>query len=74
MNRMKEKRLAKGLRQKDIAKSTGLSKPAISLYENGKVNPSMESAFKIAAVLDSTVDELFKNRGEKKCLTSKLMN
>lgn len=59
MNRMKEFRIRKGLKQKDIAFTTGLSKAAISLYENGKSKPSMNSAFKIARSLNATVDELF---------------
>ncbi|RDW15961.1 helix-turn-helix transcriptional regulator [Oceanobacillus chungangensis] len=59
MSRMKEIRLQKGLKQKDVASITGLSKPAISLFENGKSKPSMNSAFKIAQALGVTVDELF---------------
>lgn len=59
MNRMKEIRLQKGLRQIDIAKATGLSKAAISLFENNKSTPSMNSAYKIAKALDATIDELF---------------
>lgn len=59
MNRMKEIRIKKDLRQIDLAKETGLSKAAISLFENGKSTPSMNSAYKIARALDTTIDELF---------------
>ena len=59
MNRMKEIRIQKGLRQIDVAKDTGLSKAAISLFENSKSTPSMNSAYKIARALDTTIDELF---------------
>ncbi|MEW9675272.1 helix-turn-helix transcriptional regulator [Lentibacillus sp. L22] len=59
MNRIKEIRLQKKMKQKDIALSTGLSMPAISLYENGKSTPSMNSAFKISQALGVTIDELF---------------
>ena len=59
MNRMKEVRIQKKLRQIDLVKATGLSKGSISLIESGKSAPSMNSAFKIAQVLDVTVDELF---------------
>lgn len=59
MNHMKEIRIQKGLRQMDVAKKTGLSKAAISLFENGKSTPSMNSAYKIAQALDTTIDELF---------------
>lgn len=59
MRKMQELRLKKGVKQKDIAVATGLSKAAISLYENGKSKPSMNNAFKIARFLNVTVDELF---------------
>lgn len=64
MNRMREVRVYKGLKQKDIAYQTGLSKAAISLYENGKSKPSMNSAFKVAKVLGTTVDDLFGKAGD----------
>lgn len=59
MNQVKKLRVQKGLKQKDIAFQTGLSKASISLYESGKSKPSINSAFKIAEVLGVTVDELF---------------
>ena len=64
MNKMKEIRMQKGLLQKDIAFKTGLSRPAISLYENGHKQPSMNAAHKIAKALDSTIDELFSSTYE----------
>lgn len=59
MNAMKEMRINKGLRQKDLAELTGLSAAAISIFENGKAIPSMNSAYKIARVLDTSIEELF---------------
>lgn len=56
---MKLYREAKKLKQKDIANETGLSKAAISLFENCKLRPSVESAFKIAKVLGVTIDDLY---------------
>ncbi|WP_172373527.1 helix-turn-helix domain-containing protein [Sporosarcina jiandibaonis] len=67
MSRMKTIRLQRGLKQKDIAMGTGLSKASISLYENGKSRPSMNSAFKVARVLDATVDDLFGGTGGSQC-------
>lgn len=67
MNNMKAIRLRKGLMQKDVALATGKSRAAISLYESGKSNPSMNSAFEIAQFLGVTVDELFGERGGVKC-------
>lgn len=59
MNSFKEIRLKKGLKQIDIARATGLSKATISLYENGKSKPSINSAYKVANELEVTIDELF---------------
>lgn len=59
MNRIKEIRMEKGLKQKDIAAITELSKSSISLIENGKARPSMNSAFKIAKALGVTIECLF---------------
>ncbi|ARK21370.1 helix-turn-helix transcriptional regulator [Sporosarcina ureae] len=67
MDRMKEIRVRKGMKQKDIALEAGLSKASISLYENSKGNPSMNSAFKVARALGVTVDDLFSGGGEDNC-------
>lgn len=73
MNRMKEIRLQRGLRQIDVAKDTGLSKAAISLFENGKSTPSMNSAYKIAKALGTTIDELFfLNVNKRKILSNEV--
>lgn len=70
---MKEIRMQKNLRQIDIAKMTGLSKAAISLFENGKSTPSMNSAYKIAKALDTTIDELFfLNVNKRKILSNEV--
>lgn len=67
MNRFKEIRLEKGLKQIELARITGLSKSSISLYENNKSRPSMNNAFKIAQALSATVDDLFGRVGDDKC-------
>ncbi|MEN1969483.1 helix-turn-helix transcriptional regulator [Lentibacillus sp. N15] len=59
MNNIKKYREKSGLKQIDLVRKTGLSKAAISLFENGKSTPSMNSAYKIAKALDATIDELF---------------
>lgn len=64
MNSIKFFREQKGLKQIDLVRNTGLSKASISLLENGKINPSLNSAFKIARALDTTVDDLFGKGGE----------
>ena len=59
MNNMKELRVSKNLKQKDLARITGLSTAAISLFENNKSTPSMNSAYKIAKALDVSLENLF---------------
>lgn len=56
---MKELRINKNLKQKELARITGLSTAAISLFENNKTTPSMNSAYKIAKALDVSLENLF---------------
>ncbi|OHR53721.1 helix-turn-helix transcriptional regulator [Staphylococcus sp. HMSC061G12] len=59
MNNMKELRVNKNLKQKDLATITGLSTAAISLFENNKSTPSMNSAYKIAKALNASIESVF---------------
>ncbi|MDN5811327.1 MAG: helix-turn-helix domain-containing protein, partial [Tetragenococcus koreensis] len=52
-------RINKNLKQKELARITGLSTAAISLFENNKTTPSMNSAYKIAKALDVSLENLF---------------
>lgn len=56
---MKDLRINKNLKQKELARITGLSTAAISLFENNKTTPSMNSAYKIAKALDVSLEKLF---------------
>ncbi|ARJ51313.1 MULTISPECIES: helix-turn-helix transcriptional regulator [Staphylococcus] len=59
MNNMKELRINKNLKQKELARITGLSTSAISLFENNKSTPSMISAYKIAKALNVSIEKIF---------------
>lgn len=59
MNIIERLRREKGLSQKDLANILGVSQSAISKYETGVALPSLNTARKIAAALDCTIDELF---------------
>ncbi|MEK4203732.1 helix-turn-helix transcriptional regulator [Staphylococcus sp. FSL W8-1207] len=59
MSNMKDLRINKNLKQKELARITGLSTAAISLFENNKTTPSMNSAYKIAKALDVSLENLF---------------
>ena len=58
-NRIEEIRKEKGIRQEEFAKSMGVSRQTISSLENGRYNPSIILAFKIAKYFDTTIEEVF---------------
>ncbi len=58
-NRIEEIRKERGIRQEDFAKSMGVSRQTISSLENGRYNPSITLAYKIAKYFDMTIEEVF---------------
>ena len=58
-NRIEEIRKERGIKQEDFAKSMGVSRQTISSLENGRYNPSIILAFKIAKYFDTTIEEVF---------------
>ena len=57
-NRIEEIRKEKGIRQEEFAKSMGVSRQTISSLENGRYNPSIILAYKIAKYFGITTDFL----------------
>lgn len=57
-NTLKELRRCAGLTQKDLADKLGLSKAAVSYYEQSIRSPSPEMLIKIAGVFHVTTDHL----------------
>lgn len=55
---LKELRLEKKLGQVELAKSIGVSKGVISLWENGLREPNMYSLILLANFFNVTIDEL----------------
>lgn len=55
---IKEKRLENGLSQEKLAKEIGVTHAAISFWENGVNIPNVLDCWKIADVLNITIDEL----------------
>ena len=47
-NRLEELRKARGIRQEELADVLGVSRQTIGSQENGRYNPSILLAFKIA--------------------------
>ncbi|MBQ3520362.1 MAG: helix-turn-helix transcriptional regulator [Firmicutes bacterium] len=58
-NRIEEIRKERGIRQEDFAKEMGVSRQTISSLENGRYNPSIMLAYKIARFFDITIEEVF---------------
>ena len=58
-NRIEEIRKERGIRQEDFARSMGVSRQTISSLENGRYNPSIMLAYKIAKYFEMTIEEVF---------------
>lgn len=58
-NRIEEIRKDRGIRQEEFAKSMGVSRQTISSLENGRYNPSIGLAYKIAKYFDLTIEDVF---------------
>ena len=58
-NRLKEIRKKVGLSQFQLARLSGLSQSTVSHIERGAFFPTIDSAYRIAAVLGVRVEELF---------------
>ncbi len=58
-NRIEEIRKSKGIMQEDLANEMGVSRQTISSLENGRYNPSILLAHKIAQFFRMTIEEVF---------------
>jgi len=58
-NRIEEIRKEQGIRQDELAKSLCVSRQTISSLENGRYNPSITLAYKIAKFFGMTIEEVF---------------
>ncbi len=58
-NRIKELRQARGLTQEQLAKATEVRRETIVFLEQGKYNPSLLLAHRVAMALGTTIEDLF---------------
>ena len=58
-NRIEQVRKERGIRQEELARSMGVSRQTISSLENGRYNPSIMLAYKIAKYFEMTIEEVF---------------
>lgn len=52
-------RKERGLTQLELAEQLGVSRQTVVAIEQGRFNPSLPVAFRLSAVLNKTVEELF---------------
>ncbi len=65
-NRLEEIRKARGIKQEEMAEALQVSRQTISSLENGRYNPSIILAFKIARYFGLSIEEIFIYEGEGK--------
>jgi putative transcriptional regulator len=57
--KIREYRTGKQLTQEKLAEIVGVRRETILFLEQGKYNPSLKLAFKIAKALEASIDDLF---------------
>ncbi|KNY27051.1 helix-turn-helix transcriptional regulator [Pseudobacteroides cellulosolvens] len=65
-NRLEEIRKKRGIRQEELASALEVSRQTIGSLENGRYNPSIILAFKIAMYFNMSIEEIFIYEGEEK--------
>lgn len=58
-NHLEELRKQKGINQEDLASALEVSRQTIGSLENGRYNPSIILAFKIARYFDMRIEDIF---------------
>ena len=63
-NNLEKIRKEKGINQEELAKALEVSRQTIGSLENGRYNPSIILAFKIAMYFNMSIEEIFIYEGE----------
>lgn len=58
-NRLEELRKQRGIKQEDLANALEVSRQTIGSLENGRYNPSILLAFKIARYFKMNIEDIF---------------
>ncbi|EJP6473930.1 helix-turn-helix transcriptional regulator [Clostridium sporogenes] len=58
-NKLEEIRKARDIKQEELADALEVSRQTISSLENGRYNPSIILAFKIARYFDMNIEDIF---------------
>ena len=65
-NRLEEIRKARGIKQEELAAALEVSRQTIGSLENGRYNPSIILAFKLARYFDMRIEDIFIYEEEKR--------
>lgn len=63
-NRLEELRKERGMKQEELAAILEVSRQTIGSLENGRYNPSILLAFKIAGFFEMSIEDIFIYEGE----------
>jgi len=58
-NRLRVLRAERKISQADLAEALGVSRQTINTIENGKYDPSLPLAFRMAGLFDKKIEEIF---------------
>ena len=64
-NRLEEIRKERGIKQEELAAALEVSRQTIGSLENGRYNPSITFAFKLARYFDMSIEDIFIYEEEK---------
>lgn len=64
-NRLEEIRKEKGITQEELANDLEVSRQTVGSLENGRYNPSIMLAFKIARLFNLSIEDVFIYEEEK---------
>lgn len=65
-NRLEALRKQRGIKQEELANALEVSRQTIGSLENGRYNPSIQLAFKIAKYFNMSIEEIFIYEEEEK--------
>ncbi len=65
-NRLEEIRKERGIKQEELAAALEVSRQTIGSLENGRYNPSITLAFKLARYFDMNIEDIFIYEEEKR--------
>lgn len=60
-NRLRDLRVGQGWTQEQLGKHLGVSRQAVNAIETEKHDPSLDLAYRIAAVFDLAVEQVFES-------------